>query len=68
MGIQAVWDVALPGQRRPSPCRRGPSALVLLDGGSDQFLGTRLSDPDFGSGFQASLPRGLKLYVDPRIS
>lgn len=38
------------------------------DAGSDQFLGTRLSDPDFGSGFQASLPWGLKLYVDPRIS
>lgn len=38
------------------------------DAGSDQFLGTRLSDPDLGSGFQASLPWGLKLYVDPRIS
>lgn len=30
MGIQAIWDMALPGQRRLPPCRGGPSALVLL--------------------------------------
>lgn len=32
---------------------------VEADAGSEQFLGTSLSDPDFESGFQASLPRGL---------